>query len=167
MPTTKPVTTREHIDAVAALAHEIWNQHFTPIIGQEQVDYMLGKFQSVSAITRQIRDDGYEYCLVVDEEESVGYFALVNGDDAGSTQLSKLYLKRSCRGRGIGRAVLAFIEQECVTRGLRELWLTVNKDNADSIAFYQRVGFIIADSIVTEIGNGFVMDDYRMVKRVG
>jgi ribosomal protein S18 acetylase RimI-like enzyme len=91
----------------------------------------------------------------------------VADEDSGSTQLSKLYLKRSCRGRGVGRAVLAFIEQECATRGGRELWLTVNKDNADSIAFYQRVGFVIAEAMITYIGNGFVMDDYRMVKRVG
>ena len=40
-------------------------------------DYMLGKFQSVPAISGQIREDGYEYYLVVDEEESAGYFALV------------------------------------------------------------------------------------------
>jgi ribosomal protein S18 acetylase RimI-like enzyme len=165
--TPKRVATPADIDAAAALAHEIWNQHFAPIIGQEQVDYMLGKFQSVPAITRQIREDGYEYYLVVEEDESVGYFALVDGEDTASTQLSKLYLRRSCRGRGIGRAVLALVERDCVARAIRELWLTVNKDNADSIAFYQRVGFAIAGPIVTDIGNGFVMDDHRMVKRVG
>jgi ribosomal protein S18 acetylase RimI-like enzyme len=167
MPTTKRVATPEDIDAVAALAHEIWNQHFTPIIGQEQVDYMLGKFQSVPAITRQILRDGYEYSLIVVEDENAGYFALVADEDGGSTQLSKLYLKRSCRCCGLGRGVLALIEQECVARDIRELWLTVNKDNTDAIAFYQRVGFVIVEPIVTDIGNGFVMDDHRMVKRVG
>jgi ribosomal protein S18 acetylase RimI-like enzyme len=167
MPTTQRVTSAEDIGAVAALAHEIWNQHFPPIIGQDQVDYMLVNFQSVPAISRQIREDGYEYYLVVDEGEDAGYFALVADEDSGSTQLSKVYLKRSCRGRGLGRAVLAFIEEESVARGVRELWLTVNKDNVDSIAFYQRLGFVIAEPLVMDIGNGFVMDDYRMVKRVG
>jgi len=28
------------------------------------------------------------------------------------------------------------------------------------------IGFVIAKPIVTDIGGGFVMDDYRMVKRV-
>ena len=149
------------------LAHEIWNQHFPPMIGQEHVDYMLDKFQGVPAITRQIREDGYEYYLIVDEDQYTGYFALVAEDgDGGALQLSKLYLKRSSRGRGLGRAVLAWIEEECIARGVRELWLTVNKDNADSIAFYQRIGFGIAGSSVTDIGGGFVMDDYRMAKSV-
>ena len=168
MPTTQRVNSPQDIDTVAALAREIWNQHFTPIIGQKQVDYMLDKFQSVPAITRQIRKDGYTYYLIVDEDESVGYYALVGDDeDNGSMQLSKIYLKRSYRGRGLGRAILAFIEGECAARGIRKLWLTVNKDNADSIAFYLDVGFVIAEPIVTDIGGGFVMDDYRMVKRVG
>lgn len=169
MLTTQRVTTPRDIDAVAVLAREIWNQHFPPIIGQEQVDYMLDELQSAPAIARQIREDGYQYYLIVDENECTGYFALVaeDGDeDGGALQLSKLYLKRPSRGRGLGRTVLAWIEEECRARGVRELWLTVNKNNADSIAFYQRIGFVIADSIVTDIGGGFVMDDYRMVRTV-
>jgi ribosomal protein S18 acetylase RimI-like enzyme len=62
--------------------------------------------------------------------------------------------------------MLAFIEQECATRGIGELWLTVNKDNADAIAFYRRVGFRIVEPMVTDIGSGFFMDDYRMKKTV-
>ena len=167
MLTTQRVTTPRDINAVAVLAHEIWNQHFPPIIGQEQVDYMFDELQSAPAITQQIREDGYEYYLIVDEDQYTGYFALVTEDgDGGALQLSKLYLKRSSRGRGLGRAVLAWIEEECIARGVRELWLTVNKDNADSIAFYRRVGFGIAGSSVMDIGGGFVMDDYRMVKGV-
>jgi GNAT superfamily N-acetyltransferase len=166
MLTTQRVTTPRDIDAVAVLAYEIWNQHFPPIIGQEQVDYMLDKFQSAPAITRQIREGGYKYYLVVDEDQRVGYFALAPDENGGSIQLSKLYLKRLCRGHGLGRAVLAWIEEECVARGVRELWLTVNKDNAGPIAFYQRVGFAIAGPVVADIGGGFVMDDYRMVKSV-
>ena len=167
MLTTQRVTTSRDIDAVAVLAHEVWNQHFLPIIGHEQVDYMLDNFQSVPAITRQIREGGYEYYLIVDEDERAGYFALVADDEDGSSlRLSKLYLKHSCWGRGLGRTVLAWIDEERVARGVRELWLTVNKDNADSIAFYQRVGFASAGPIVTDIGGGFVMDDYRMVKSV-
>ena len=34
------------IKTIVKLADEIWNQHYLPIIGKEQVDYMLGKNQS-------------------------------------------------------------------------------------------------------------------------
>jgi len=166
MPIIEQVTIARDIDAVAALAHEIWNQHFPPIIGQPQVDYMLSELQSASAIARQIQSGGYEYFLMIDDGQPVGYFAIVADEPSRSLQLSKLYVKESHRGRGLGRAALEFIETQCAARGIPELWLTVNRHNADPISFYKRNGFVIAGPIVTDIGNGFVMDDHRMVKRV-
>ena len=49
MTTFKKVKNSNDIDTVAQLAHEIWNQHFTSIIGKAQVDYMLDKFQLQNA----------------------------------------------------------------------------------------------------------------------
>ena len=40
--------------------------------------------------------------------------------------------------------------------------LTVNKYNKNSIAAYRKWGFKIIDSVVTDIGSGFVMDDFIM-----
>ena len=49
---------------------------------------------------------------------------------------------------------------------MMELWLTVNRNNAGSIAFYERAGFRKTNELVTDIGAGFVMDDWRMAKSV-
>jgi hypothetical protein len=43
------VTIAEDIDAVAALAREIWTEQVTPIIGKAQVDYMLEMLQRAPA----------------------------------------------------------------------------------------------------------------------
>ena len=67
------VESPEQIAAVAALAREIWMQHYIPIIGAAQVEYMLAKFQSAEAIARQIAEEGYEYYLA----PGAGYLALV------------------------------------------------------------------------------------------
>ena len=40
------------------------------------------------------------------------------------------------------------------------IWLTVNKHNNGTIAVYKKFGMKIIRSQVTDIGNGFVMDDY-------
>ena len=53
--------TDSEIQNIATLAEEIWNQHFVPIIGKAQVDYMVEKFQSYPALKSQIENDGYEY----------------------------------------------------------------------------------------------------------
>ena len=152
------------IEAVADLAREIWNEHFVSIIGQAQVDYMLSRFQSAAAIREQIAA-GYEYYLVSDGGQYAGYFALVPARTESSAQLSKIYVRRAQRGRGLGKGIMAFVNQYCVERGIGRLWLTVNRHNAGSIAFYEHMGFTRAESLVQEIGHGFVMDDYKMVKR--
>ena len=55
-------------------------------------------------------------------------------------------------------------EQEVRAGGAHRLILSVNKRNAKAIAAYKRNGFVIAESVVTDIGGGFVMDDYIMAK---
>ena len=57
---------RGMIAGLSAFASEIVKEHFDPIIGPEQNDYMIARFQSVSAITEQIRS-GYRYYLAENE----------------------------------------------------------------------------------------------------
>jgi GNAT superfamily N-acetyltransferase len=159
------VSKPDDIEKTAALAHDIWTRHYVPIIGQAQTDYMLARFQSAAAITQQIAG-GYEYYLVTDDGEPVGYFALVPRPAENSTLLSKIYVREDRRKTGLGRAMVKFAETRCAEMGIGELWLTVNKHNAGSIAFYRRMGFTNTGSLVQDIGSGFVMDDYRMAKRL-
>jgi ribosomal protein S18 acetylase RimI-like enzyme len=156
----------DEIEEVAALATEIWNEHFPSIIGQAQVDYMLRKFQSVDAIHRQIGQQRYEYFLVGRPGSRAGYFAIVPLEEERSMQLSKLYLRRGARGRGLGGRIVEWLEAQCRSRGLDKLWLTVNKDNRASIDFYERAGFKTESASIFDIGDGFIMDDYVMAKPI-
>lgn len=146
------------IPELAALAKEIWNQHFPPIIGQEQVDYMVEKFQSEKAMTEQI-EKGYEYYFIQSDGENAGYFGIEPQDD-GSLFLSKLYIKISHRKKGYARQAFEYIKEICRLRGLKSVWLTVNKHNDNTIAVYKKFGMEVIRSQVCDIGNGFVMDDY-------
>ena len=47
----------------------------------------------------------------------------------------------------------------------KKWYLTVNKYNSSSIEVYKKRGFEITDAAVTDIGSGFVMDDYIMEKQ--
>jgi ribosomal protein S18 acetylase RimI-like enzyme len=70
-------------------------------------------------------------------------------------------------GRGFGSLLLRHCEREARKRGMRRLVLTVNKQNSKAIKAYQRNGMRIADSVVTDIGGGYVMDDFVMEKELG
>lgn len=162
-PHLQAVTDQAAIEAVARLADMVWREHYTPIIGRAQVDYMLARFQSPAAIARQI-GQGDRYFLLNQGGQGVGYMGLRPED--GAIQISKFYVARPARGRGLARLMLGHIERMAREDGQDRLWLTVNKHNRGSIAAYERLGFSRTADLVQDIGNGFVMDDYRMEKQL-
>ncbi len=151
------VLTKEQISKVAALAEVIWHQHFTPIIGREQVIYMVEKFQSEAALEQQIAN-GYEYYQLFDGDEFCGYCGIHPENE--KLFLSKLYIKKEARGRHIASHAMNFLKDICREHGLSAIWLTCNKHNNNTLAIYDHLGFKIIDTQVADIGNGFVMDDY-------
>jgi diamine N-acetyltransferase len=159
-----PVQSTGQIDRLAGMARDIWYEYYVPIIGRAQVDYMVEKFQSAPAMQRQLQE-GYEYFLVREAAEDVGYCAVQEQRAAQTLFISKFYLARAGRGRGTGRRCMEFIEDLARRRALKSLWLTVNKGNP-AVNVYKRLGFTIAAELVMDIGGGFVMDDFRMEKRL-
>jgi ribosomal protein S18 acetylase RimI-like enzyme len=155
------VNSQAQIDKIASLAYNIWNEHYPSIIGREQVDYMITTFQSATEIRRQI-EEGYAYYLIEHQGQTAGYLALAPDPLNRRLQLSKLYIDAGMRGQGIGKDALMQIKEMAGEQGYETLWLTVNKHNADAIKAYESMGFITTGSLVTDIGNGFVMDDYKM-----
>ncbi|MFY9375213.1 MAG: GNAT family N-acetyltransferase [Kiritimatiellia bacterium] len=160
--TLEKVTTPSQIAAVAELAREIWEAHYTPLIGTAQVAYMLARFQSEAAIAQQITMSGFEYYLAPE----AGYLALVPDSGERRMLLSKIYVKESQRRTGLGRQMVDLAEQRCRETGCTTLWLTVNRHNSIALAFYERVGFVKARKLVTDIGGGFVMDDWQLEKEI-
>lgn len=152
----------EQVDELAALAKPIWTDHFTPIIGAEQTAYMIEKFQSAPAMRAQMKNDGYHYYFFLYDGQKAGYTGIRR--DGDSLFLSKIYVEKSFRRRGIAAHGIAFMAELCKREGLRKIWLTVNKHNDGSVACYRAQGFTVAYPLVTDIGNGFVMDDYVMEK---
>lgn len=156
----EPVKTPSQIKETADLAEKIWNEHFPKIIGQAQTEYMVEKFQSEKAITNQIKNDGYEYFIIRKNEMTSGYTAIQKQND--SLFLSKLYVRKENRGEHIATEAVSFLKEICRSNGFKKIWLTVNRNNLNTIEIYKHLGFVIARTQIADIGNGFVMDDYIM-----
>lgn len=161
----RPVTTPEDIERLAVLAKNVWQEYFTSLLKEGQVEYMVEKFQSVPALTQQIGHDGYRYYFMQCNDKPVGYIGIKEED--GKLFLSKLYLKRSHRGKGIASRAFAFLEGICAAKSLSTIWLTVNRYNENTIAIYKKKGFTVIREQAVDIGGGYVMDDFVMEKVVG
>jgi ribosomal protein S18 acetylase RimI-like enzyme len=145
-------------EKVADLAKTIWTEHYKPLIGETQVTYMIERFQTAEVMRNQCENEGYRYFEALSGGALAGYCA-VQPEEGGSLFLSKIYVEKSFRGQGIAKEFLRFIREKYQPQSI---WLTVNKHNKNSIAAYQKMGFEIKEEIVTDIGGGFFMDDYKM-----
>lgn len=153
----------EHLAEISALAAVIWRAHYPGIIMPAQIDYMLARMYDVDTMRREL-------------ENGVAWFrALVDGTlrgfaSAGPTEVSaefklhKLYVHSDWQRHGLGSALLKACEAAACACGATTLILNVNKRNAVALDAYRRRGFIHRDSIVADIGGGFVMDDYVLTK---
>jgi GNAT superfamily N-acetyltransferase len=161
MDTLRYIPAKTHADChvLEALAFPIWREHYTPLIGNAQVEYMLQKFQTAHAIEHQMKEGTHYFFLQTEEEENIGYLSIVFRPN--ELFLSKFYLLKPYRGQGWARAALAFLKTLARGKGLGKITLTVHKQNP-SVKVYQTLGFAILEPVVTDIGGGFVMDDYRM-----
>lgn len=156
-----PAKSTRHFIQIARLADTIWREHYIPIIGAGQVNYMLEKFQSAYAMAKQAAK-GMEYYTVRFEDAPVGYFAFEKR--GRELFLSKIYLLKEYRGKGLGKASMGFITASARELDCAEISLTVNKYNDRSIRAYKGMGFRKTEEAVVDIGGGYVMDDYRMTK---
>jgi len=157
----KRAESRQDAADIANLAERIWTEHYTPIIGIDQVRYMLEKFQSFDKIYGDIISGEFQYFIALCSGIPAGYMSIKTGCGK-DIFLSKLYVEKAYRGRGIARKMVNTVKDIGVKGGYDYIWLTVNKNNTGSIEAYKRMGFSIVDKIVTDIGGGFVMDDYKM-----
>ena len=151
-----PVHTEADIARLATLARDIWVEHYVPFIGAAQVEYMLDRFQSPAAIADQIRG-GMVYWRFGSPQAPAGYLAYL--PETGYLFLSKIYVAAPHRRRGWARrAFERLVRQELPSR----VELTVNRHNTASIQAYRSLGFQKTGTRVTDIGHGFVMDDFVM-----
>ncbi|MDD3528434.1 MAG: GNAT family N-acetyltransferase [Gallionellaceae bacterium] len=154
----------DEAEAVAELARAVWQATYPAIIGQAQVDYMLDQRYKPGLI-RQLLARGDLWLAAHAGAELVGFahgYALQDGD----YKLDKLYVASAWQRHGIGGELIRAVAERAARHGSRRLLLRVNRQNQAAIDAYLKHGFQVATVIVEDIGGGFVMDDYVMIKEL-
>lgn len=155
---------QEDIPQIRSLAHEIWPATYGSIISREQIDYMLEMMYSESSLQKQMQE-GCIFLLAEDPSNLVGFASYQRMSDE-EFKLHKLYVLPSEHGKGTGRALVELVTEAVKRQGGKMIVLQVNKNNPAK-TFYDRLGFVVREEMVLEIGNGFVMDDFVMELGVG
>ena len=151
----------EDLPKIAELAGKIWRASYPGMISPEQIEFMLEWMYNLKALRTEL-ESGVCFDQLFVGDTLIGFASY--GPEAGEMKLHKLYIDPDRQRHGYGSQLLAHVEQRSAELGFRTLVLGVNKRNTRAISAYEKNGFRIRASVVNEIGNGFVMDDYIMEK---
>lgn len=146
------------IPLIARLARQIWNAHYIPIIGKEQVDYMLNLMYSAESLEEQMTRKHHLFFLIMNGQTVSGFVSL-HEEKKSEWFLNKFYILESESAKGLGTSALKKLIE---TTGAEKITLTVNRQNFKSINFYFKNGFTIHHVEDFDIGQGYVMNDFVM-----
>ncbi|MDA8412367.1 MAG: GNAT family N-acetyltransferase [Desulfobacteraceae bacterium] len=164
-PTSITRLTESGINTLIPLAHRIWHAHYPGMITTEQIDYMLERGYTRQVILDEMNHQGVIWLAIRHGDSMIGFASL--GPYAPNTmKLHKLYLLPDYHGMGIGARALTEVERIARDNAATKLVLNVNRHNTKAIHAYERAGWKISETVVVDIGNGFVMDDYIMTKQL-
>ncbi len=154
------IADKTDIPVIHDLARRIWNQHYPAIITQQQIDYMLDKMYSAEALASQM-DQGHQFRIVSEGAAPLGYLSFSDQGN-GDFFLHKFYIDTTLHRKGIGSR---FFDQVFGgIPGLQRIRLTVNRKNNTAINFYFRKGFVIEEVKDFDIGNGYEMNDFILLR---
>ena len=151
---------------LAALAREIWYAHYPAIISTAQIEYMLEQRYRPQVVGAELQRDGLWWDKLIVGQDMAGFASYFLTGAPGEMKIDKLYVHPRHQRRGYGGMMIARIVAVARSRRCERLVLAVNRNNRSAIGAYLKHGFRVDGAAVKDIGGGFVMDDYIMVKRV-
>lgn len=153
----------QDIDLIRSLAFNIWPQTYQDILTADQMEYMLSMMYSKQALQLQM-NEGHTFLIASNAGVPIG-FASYSNTEPGVFKLHKIYILPRQQGKGIGKELVGFVEKQVAALGAHSLVLNVNRNNKAKL-FYERIGFSVKAIEDIDIGDGYLMNDYVMEKKV-
>ncbi|MDR0735415.1 MAG: GNAT family N-acetyltransferase [Zoogloeaceae bacterium] len=160
--TIRPVTPPD-IPAIAALAREAWQASYPGIITQAQIDFMLEQRYNYPQLMADLQDPGKWLDQAFAGDRRAGFAACEIYQ--GEYKLDKLYIHPESQRQGAGGALIDHAIARARELGYPCVILAVNKHNEPALSAYRKYGFSVRAAVTSDIGDGFIMDDYIMERR--
>ena len=153
----------EDIAIIQDLANSTWYNTYADYLSAEQIDYMLDKMYNRGALLSQLTD-GHIFLIAQENNKDMGFagFSLLD-TETHCYKLHKLYVLPEMHGKGVGKLLLNEVVNRIRDLGGKSMELNVNRNNK-AADFYKSAGFVVKDKVDLDIGEGFFMNDYVMVK---
>ncbi|WP_269242661.1 GNAT family N-acetyltransferase [Flavobacterium limnophilum] len=163
--TTIYEATVEDFETIRSIAHTTWPVTYGEILSKEQLDYMLDKMYSDAALMDNL-NKGHHFLLAKEDSVCLGFASFEHHYlNEKCTRLHKIYLLPETQGKGLGKLLLERIVVLAKENHSDRISLNVNRFNK-ACAFYKKMGFEVVGQEDLDIGNGYLMEDYKMELKI-
>lgn len=157
--------TSKDISIIQDIAYKTWPDTYRSILSKDQLDYMLKMMYSDKLLLEQINRNVL-FFLAYEEDICLGFASSENNyQNKNVTRLHKLYVLPEAQGKQIGKLLIDKVIAIAKENKSEVVSLNVNKFNK-AYTFYLKMGFEIVAEEDLEIGHGYLMEDYKMEKRL-
>ena len=158
--------TDNDLKIIQDIAYKTWPISYGEILSKAQLDYMLENFYSAATLYDNLTNKNHHFLLAYEDLACLGFASYEHHYlNKNVTRLHKLYMVPESQGKGIGKLVLDRIEDLANENRSETISLNVNKLNK-ALSFYKKMGFRVVAEEELAIGNGYIMDDYKMEKKL-
>ncbi len=151
---------------IRSMALQVWEPTYGKILSSEQLDFMFDWMYSIESLENQMKS-GHIFFIASKDNTPVAYMS-VEKENANRYHLQKIYILPSEQGKGLGNLLIGHIERYICKKEQKKdiiLALNVNRNNS-ACYFYEKNGFEVESEGDFDIGHGFYMNDYIMVKKI-
>jgi ribosomal protein S18 acetylase RimI-like enzyme len=99
-------------------------------------------------IKEELAQENAEYYFVVFNGERIGNFRILwneplpnTKENLKSVKLHRVYLHAKTQGKGIGKALLTWLENEAIKKQYELIWLDAMDEKPQAFNFYKKLGY--------------------------
>jgi GNAT superfamily N-acetyltransferase len=155
----------EDYDTILSMAKIVWPHTYSKILSAEQLDFMFDMMYSKEAYKEQLLIKNHHFLIAKEGSNPVGFASYEVNYRTETAKIHKLYVLPQTQGSGVGKVLISKIESIAKKYGNNLITLNVNRYNP-SVNFYLKSGFTKAGQEDISIGNGYLMEDYIMQKKL-
>lgn len=151
---------------IREIAYKTWPDTYGEILSKVQLDYMLEKFYSDASLIDNCKNKNHYFLLAKENETCLG-FASYEPNYLGEriVRLHKIYLLPETQGKGTGKLLISEIEKIARKLNQNGISLNVNRFNK-AYDFYTKIGFECIGEEDIELDFGYLMEDFKMLKKL-
>jgi ribosomal-protein-alanine N-acetyltransferase len=115
-------------------------------LSRREVEVGLPWRWTTPRVLRAIRDRGSNVVVALEQDVLIGFGVMAYADEMA--HLNLLAVAPSARHRGVGSALLLWLERVARVAGIGRIELEARQDNAAALAFYRHHGYAAGETLL-------------------